>query len=89
MGMKRRQRKPDKRLDWRDPDMPVLRPWEEPWGAVVLKAIRPEEEQEFRDQMQHNGNPLAPGWRDDKTYNIARPGARNHARQLTTHRRRQ
>lgn len=44
MNRRRRDRTPDTRLDWRDPNMPVLRKMEY-FGVVVLEEIAPEDEQ--------------------------------------------
>ena len=49
---RRRYTAPDG-IDWRDPKMPVLRPFEFRDGTVGLKAFTPEEEQEFRRDMIH------------------------------------
>lgn len=80
MSRRRRTREPDKRLDWRDKDMPVLRMMEFGWGERRLEAVSPEEESEHCTSMVQNNNPLAPNWRDDETYNLARPGARRRRR---------
>lgn len=69
--MRRRRRKePDTRLDWRDPDMPVLRVFERPWGEVALDPEPPEKEQAFRREMMMFSQ--APNWRNDPTYNLGR-----------------
>jgi hypothetical protein len=69
---RRRNREPDTRLNWRDPDMPVLRPWEDRWGKVYIREIPPEEESEYCTSMVNNNNPNAPSWRNDPTYNLAK-----------------
>lgn len=71
MPRRRRQREPDKRLDWRDPDMPVLRAMEYSWG-VVLEPIPPQDESEHCASMVSNSNPMAPHWSRDPTYNLAK-----------------
>lgn len=44
---RRRQREPDKRLDWRDPNMPVLRAMD-----TGMEALSPEDESAYsRDVM--------------------------------------
>lgn len=69
---RRRRNEPDKRLDWRDPNMPVLRPWEFPDGSKGLAEIPPQEESRHCHHQVNNGNPLAPEWFNDETYNLAR-----------------
>jgi hypothetical protein len=84
--MKRRRIAPNPNvLDWRDEQMPVLRKIVKPWGDVVLEPLRPEQEQAFSHNAMVAGDGI--NWRDDPDYNIARPGARNLAYQLTTRRR--
>lgn len=80
MIRRRRTREPDKRLDWRDPNMPVLRLMESCFGEIKLTPIPPHEESEHCTSMVSNKNPLAPTWRDDPTYNLRRPGARKRRR---------
>lgn len=58
-------------IDWRDPNMPVLRPWEFPDGSVGLKAIDPDEEKQYRATYGMN-NPLHIHYRDDPTYRAKR-----------------
>lgn len=76
--MRRRKLPPDTRLDWRDPNMPVLREMEFAFGVRRLVEVPPEEEQEyFAEKMRdRRPNPTAPLWYDDDTYNLARPGAK-------------
>ncbi len=54
-------------IDWRDPNMPVLRPFQFRDGTIGLKAFTPEEEQEFRreviDQYPGSGYKLDPSYR--------------------------
>ena len=72
--MRRRDRTPDKRLDWRDPMMPVLREMEFNFGERRLVEVPPQEEQE------HCANAIevkqSESWRDDPSYQWARPDAR-------------
>lgn len=72
--MKRRIAPNPKALDWRDPDMPVLRYFERPWGEKALDEEPPEKEQAWRQEVMATGP--APKWVDDPSYNWARPGAR-------------
>lgn len=44
---RRRRENPDTRLDWRDPNMPVLRKWEDNWGQVSLVEITPKKNRNF------------------------------------------
>lgn len=49
------------------------------WGpprAVIEEVERDEVEQQARENMAVRNNPMTPNWRDDPTYNLARPGAR-------------
>lgn len=47
MGKRAKKLRPDKRLDWRDPDMPVLREMEFDYGEKRLVEVSPQEEQEY------------------------------------------
>lgn len=67
--MKRKRLPPDKRLDWRDPNMPVLRPAMAE-GDIEYKSY------EFRSdwiQKYHqnamNSPRQEPMWKDDTSYN--------------------
>jgi hypothetical protein len=71
---KRRDRRPDRRLDWRDPAMPVLREMEFGWGDKWLVEVPPNEEQQFCASVVDRKP--APSWKDDPSYQWARPGAR-------------
>jgi hypothetical protein len=70
---RRTPREEVKRLDWRDPNMPVLRmiekqdsPFSLPY--VELTPVNPKEEQEHCAGMANNSNPLAPHYTQDPTY---------------------
>ena len=69
----RRRRKPDTRLDWRDPNMPVIRDIEYQNGMRVWRVqelIAPEIEQKYRiEVMQHYPRQ---DWRQDPTYHMAK-----------------
>jgi len=57
-------------LDWRDPQMPLVRDYTFRSGAK-LTEVTPEFEQEWRQIcMERNA---APEWRDDPLYNARRP----------------
>ena len=65
---------PDKRLNWRDPNMPVLREMEFGWNEKRLVEVPPQEEQEYCASVIDRK--LSPSWKDDPSYKWARPGAR-------------
>lgn len=68
--MKRRKLPPDNRLDWRDPDMPVLRMVRysdnEPFrlGEVSSKAIT----RYYENKMMFDAD--GPEWNRDPTYDL-------------------
>jgi hypothetical protein len=73
--VRRRDRRiPDRRLDWRDPAMPVLREMEFGWGEKRLVEVPPDEEQEYCASVVDRKP--SPSWKDDPSYRWARPGAR-------------
>lgn len=58
---------PDKRLNWRDPDMPVVRNYPMRDGSFKT-IVEPAFEQGFRQiMMERNAHE---DWRDDPTYNM-------------------
>lgn len=65
--MKRKRLPPDKRLDWRDPNMPVLR------KTVQGKLIRigPKTMQEYYHykMLDHNYDTNFADWKRDSSYN--------------------
>jgi hypothetical protein len=65
MRNRRRTSKPDKRLDWRDPDMPVLRAMD-----TGMEALSPEEESAYSADVMVRS--IEPTWRNDPTYNLAK-----------------
>lgn len=68
----RRRNEPDKRLDWRDPQMPVLR-------AVTtgMEEMSPEDESAYSaDVMRRSIEPI---WKNDPTYKLGR-GQRRRGR---------
>lgn len=65
MTRRRRQREPDKRLDWRDPLMPVLRAMD-----TGMEALSPEDESAYSQMVMRES--LEPGWRNDPTYDLAK-----------------
>ena len=58
--------KPDQRLDWRDPDMPVLLKVRN--GNCVW--FTSDEAHQAAEQRMHD--PRAPNWHNDPTYNLRR-----------------
>lgn len=79
--MKRRCNEPDNRLDWRDPNMPVLRVVEytNPMGGkpqIVLEEFTPEDERKYAESVMARENPTAPNWKDDPTYSLGKPKRR-------------
>lgn len=71
---RRRDRRPDRRLDWRDPAMLVLREMEFGYGERRLVEVPPLEEQEYCASVVDQKPTLR--WKDDPSYRWARPGAR-------------
>lgn len=65
MNRRRRQREPDKRLDWRDPNMPVLRAMD-----TGMEALSPEDESAYSQDVMARS--IEPTWRNDPTYNLAK-----------------
>lgn len=65
MPRRRRRNEPDKRLNWRDPDMPVLRAM-----TTGMEELSPESETAYsKDVMQRSIEPI---WQHDPTYNLGR-----------------
>lgn len=62
---RRRNKEPDRRLDWRDPDMPVLRAM-----TTGMEEMTPEDESEYSRNVMLLS--LEPHWRNDPTYNLGR-----------------
>lgn len=74
--MRRRRREVDKRLDWRDPDMPVLTLVKYTHRFLppkrIMEQVTPERMSQFSRQTLEAFTPLAPNWRNDPTYNLAK-----------------
>ena len=69
--MPRRPRQsPVPRLDWRDPNMPVLREYRMPNGKL-LPSIDPAYESRYREHLLNTS--AQPLWTHDPTYNLRRP----------------
>lgn len=67
--MRRRKLPSDDRLNWRDPDMPLLK-----LGylnkELVLFEVSPEKvRMHYEDKMEHHP---APSWKDDPSYSWAK-----------------
>lgn len=62
---RRRRNEPDKRLDWRDPDMPVLRAMD-----TGMEAMTPEDESKYSQMVMRKS--IEPDWRNDPTYKLGR-----------------
>lgn len=73
---KRRRREPDKRLDWRSPDMKVVRQvfyGNSHFARAAIEEVDPKEVQEQAiDNMSWSSNPLTPHYSRDPTYNLQR-----------------
>jgi hypothetical protein len=57
------------RLDWRDPDMPVIRNYKMNDGSVRVE-VDPDYEHRYREHMISAA--LQPSWKQDPTYNLRR-----------------
>lgn len=64
-----RKPRPDLRLSWRDPQMPVLRDYKMGDGSVK-HIVDPDYEHRYREFMMHSSNAI--DWRNDPTYNLKR-----------------
>ena len=67
----RRKLPPDKRLDWRDQNMPVLaigRKANRPNDSMVLQEVKPELVQQFYKWSIDQPNEMKQHWSDDPSY---------------------
>lgn len=65
--MKRKKQKPDTRLDWRDPEMPVID------DGVVKTPNQFQHERNrnlIRSSIGPTSNKLMPEWKNDPTYDL-------------------
>lgn len=62
--------RPDLRLSWRDPEMPVLRDYRMADGSIRT-VIDPDYERRYREHLVKTTP--HPNWRADPTYNMKRP----------------
>lgn len=63
------KRKPDLRLSWRDPAMPLLRDYSMPNGSK-RKVVDPDYEHRYREMLMEYSD--SPNWRNDPTYEMRR-----------------
>lgn len=71
MKLKRARNQPDKRLDWRDPNMPVLMRVSYDKGQTFqLCEIEPVAVQKYYEQKIIVNS--SPSWRYDETYDMKR-----------------
>lgn len=73
MRRRRANQEPDTRLDWRDPDMPVLRVVEYSRGFqtwIETEEFSPEEESQNSQKTMVTTTPMAPHWTQDPTYRL-------------------
>lgn len=59
--------KPDRRLDWRDPNMPVIRDYRMANGQHRTE-VDPDYERRYREHLMQFGE--QPSYRNDPTYNL-------------------
>ena len=73
MPNRRRERYEDRRLDWRDPQMPVYRGYHLGNGRFVEFAD-PDYERRYREHKMEveRVERRYPDWRNDPTYNLRR-----------------
>lgn len=77
--MRRRRLPPDKRLDWRDPDMPVLRRMEHPMtGEPFLGPVPPKDEQDYHAGKMRDPqyDRAYPSYSRDPVYDLKRKRSR-------------
>ena len=67
--MRRRRDPPDKRLDWRDPNMPCIRSGIID-GVKQTAEIKPEHIQQYYSIKLQRNKEVEPEWRNDPTYNL-------------------
>lgn len=60
--------RPDTRLNWRDPNMPVCREYVMRDGTVKGPFVDQDYEHRYREHMMKNAEAL--DWRSDPTYNL-------------------
>lgn len=65
----RKRLPPDRRLDWRDPNMPVLRPYKMADGTRK-EIVDPDYERRYREHLMQSA--VQPRYQSDPTYNLRR-----------------
>lgn len=87
MANRSKKQREDNRLDWRDPDMPVLVLCDTgvryPDGRIVrtgvkMMALTPEQRRSASEQFMRTS--IDPHWRSDPTYDLANPRNRRKKR---------
>lgn len=74
--MRRKRLPPDDRLDWRDPEMPVIRKVTIQ-GREEVREIPPKYIEQYYKNKIFGAYYDAPNWRDDPSYNWNRKVQRN------------
>lgn len=71
-GIDVKRPKPDHRLSWRDPNMPVLRDYRMGDGST-RHVIDPDYERRYREMLMATTSAAHfPSWRSDPTYDLRR-----------------
>jgi hypothetical protein len=65
----RRKKFIDKRLNWRDPDMPVFRIAKID-GKWQMHEFSSDQIQQYYKQKLENNSAIEPNWKEDSTYNL-------------------
>ena len=65
-----RRPKPDHRLSWRDPNMPVLRDYHMSDGSIRT-IVDPDYERRYREFLMSDS--ILPNYKNDPTYNLRKP----------------
>ena len=67
--MRRKKLLPDKRLDWRNKDMPCER-LAFVNGKWQMQIFSPEDIQKYYQAKLENNSTIEPNWKEDSTYNL-------------------
>ena len=65
----RRRKFIDKRLDWRDKDMPCIR-LAKIDGKWQMAEFTPDQIQQYYQQKLESNSTIEPNWKEDSTYNL-------------------
>ena len=68
-SMRRKHLQPDKRLDWRDKNMPCVR-LAKIDGKWIMTEIKSEDIQKYYQRKLENNSTIEPNWKEDSTYNL-------------------